>query len=91
MTEVTMDELLAAMQAAGFNPSDQGEGLTTNELAEAWKCPRDKVRALLANAKKLGVLIVGRKSVERLDGQSFQVACYSFDIAKTGTKRKGRK
>jgi hypothetical protein len=87
--DITLDELQAAIRGAGFTGGDD-EGMTLDELSEAWKCARSRAHAMVRSAQRLGVLRVGKRASFRIDGAACRVPVYSFVIekAKASTKRR---
>ena len=69
---------MGALRDAGFTEEQQGQGHTTAELSRAWNCGTFKLRRLLQAAKDHGILVVGRRQTERIDGTRLNVPVYSF-------------
>ena len=71
------NELLQSLQAlvADRGPSDP-EYLTTNEWADQWGCPPDRVRRLLKAGLSAGMVDRSRKQVQSMAGIWSPVTAY---------------
>lgn len=88
--EITLDELLKACREAGFDGSEQAPGKTTAELAEMWGCSKAKARNIIERANKVGLVRIGRRKEQRIDGVFHYPPVYSFvfdDRAKKGKRK----
>ena len=73
---ITEDELLKALRDAQAASTD-GAGLTVREIISQTRWGKDRVRAKLMFLKDQGLLIVGEKTVESIDGRPRIAPCYS--------------
>jgi hypothetical protein len=85
---ITREELEAELQRLGVGTTDDDETLKTSlEWAEAWNCDRRDAVELLNNAKRHGLLVVGRKVTTRLDDKPHLVGAYGFKNGKKKAKK----
>ena len=88
--EITLEELQAELDRLGV--TSEAKGLTTAELCKLWGCRDGATRRRLKEAKALGVLRVGHKTIENLTGSSQRVVAYWFEFpAKTKQTKRGGK
>ena len=72
----TLNDLMAYLQEA-----ESPEGFfTMTEWAEHFDCRPERMRQLMVEAKKAGVLEVTKLWKERLDGYRTRVPGYRFDV-----------
>lgn len=84
---ITIEELTSAIRDAGFTGESSDKGKTVNELAGAWECSPGGALQLIKKAKAYGILIVGKRTTERIDGGKCRVPVYSFAISKPAAKK----
>jgi len=72
---ITTDEWLTEMERLAQD-TQEGDGLTTNEIAERLGHSTKWVAGRLRRLKKAGRLEVGRRTIETLSGLSMPVPAY---------------
>ena len=80
--DITMEELLHALEEAGHGTQLEGDGHTAAELMEIWGCARSRVLKVLAEAKRAGLVSTSRKCVQGIDDRLHTAPCYSFKKGK---------
>ena len=80
MSPITTDELLAELRRLGVGQIEQGEGLTSRELAKVWNTGRHMVNAHLQKCRDAGILKVNYRTEARIDGRSQRVPCYVITL-----------
>ena len=85
---ITREELEVELQRLGVGSTDEDETLkTSKEWADSWHCSRRDALELLNNAKRHGLLVVGRKVTTRLDDKPHLVGAYGFKNGKKKAKK----
>lgn len=86
--EITLDELLGAFKDAGFTGDADAPGKTVRELTDLWHCTANKAVQIIQQAKTAGMLRVGKRTSERIDGGACRVPVYSFVFSPKAPARK---
>jgi hypothetical protein len=90
---ITLDELVSELRRLGVDDAQKdSDGLTAVEWATVWKCTECTARRKLNVAKEHGLLRMGRKARECLNGAVSAVPCYSIVLPdKPSAKKAGKK
>lgn len=86
--DITLDELMAALKEAGFSGDPDAPGKTIKELAKTWNCTNNAAIIRVQQAKVAGLLRVGKRQMERIDGGACRVPVYSFVFDAKAAKKK---
>jgi len=75
MADITQEELWVELNKIA---TESAEGATVAELAEQLHLSRKVVRDRLSVAKARGMLAIGRRTVQSLDGRQMWSPCYKI-------------
>jgi len=75
---IRLEELLAELEALGSEQEVEHPGWSAQELSDRWGVTRQRVLDVLSEAKGRGLLRVGRKRIESIDGRSAWRPSYSI-------------
>ena len=78
---ITTDEWLAELARLTAKSDD---GLTSEELSEAWGLSDRTTMKRLRLAHKKGWVKVGRRTISRMDGKPMPVPVYTVTVPKSG-------
>lgn len=78
---ITIEELITEINKAQGSSAE--EGVSTEELAEAWGISAQTVREKIRPAVRSGRIIAGRKYIQSITGIMMPIPCYRL---KEGSK-----
>lgn len=77
MTEEMKKEIVELL-----SPKNEGDGFSSREIGEIFDCGRDKVRKMIYELKKLGLIETIKITREGMDGRTYVSIGYRIKPAK---------